>query len=66
MTKAAQEILSAFEALPPAEKHEVAVAIFRRTSPSEDISDTALHKLADELFQGYDAEEAADGKSSAG
>jgi hypothetical protein len=60
MTKAAQDLLSAFDALPPTEQHEVAVVILRRAAAKEDISEIALRELADELFCGYDAEEAAD------
>jgi hypothetical protein len=65
MTKAAQELLSAFDALPPTEQHEVAVVILRRTASKEDISEIALNELADELFCGYDAEEAADANRNA-
>jgi hypothetical protein len=66
MTTAAQDLLKVFDALPAADQHEVAVAILRRTSPAEDIPDAALHKLADELFRSYDAEEAANGDPSPG
>jgi hypothetical protein len=59
MTAAAHDLLKAFDGLPPAERHEVAVAILRRSAATEDIPETALHELADELFRGYDAEEAA-------
>lgn len=60
MTKAAQDLLSAFDALPPTDQHEVVVSILRRTVAKEDVSETALHELADQLFCGYDAEESAD------
>lgn len=59
MTTAAQELLKAFDALPAGEQHEVAVTILRRTADAQDIPEAALHELADELFRGYDAEEAA-------
>jgi hypothetical protein len=59
MTQAAQQILSAFEALEPGEQHEVAVAIIRRSAACDDISDASLDELAGELFRSYDAEEAA-------
>ena len=59
MTKAAHDLLTAFEALPPADQHEVAVVILRRTAATEDIPEAALHELADELFRSYDAEEGA-------
>jgi hypothetical protein len=65
MTADAQNLLKAFDALPVAAQHEVAVAILRRTSHIEDIPEAALHELADELFRGYDAEEAAHADSSA-
>jgi len=66
MTTAAQDLLKVFDALPAADQHEIAVAILRRTSSAEDIPDSALHELADELFRGYDAEEAAHGDPSTG
>jgi hypothetical protein len=61
MTTAAQDMLKVFDTLPAPVQHEVAVAILRRTSSAEDIPEAALHELADELFRGYDAEEAAHG-----
>ncbi|MCI0377363.1 MAG: hypothetical protein L0215_07145 [Gemmataceae bacterium] len=65
MSKAAQDLLSAFDALPPVDQHEVAVMILRRTAATEDIPEAALHELADELFRAYDAEEAARANPSA-
>jgi hypothetical protein len=62
MTKAAQDILNAFVALPPAEQREVAVAILRQTAPDEDLSESAFNEIATELFRTYDAEEAAGDK----
>ena len=59
MTKAAHDLLTAFDALSPSEQHDVAVAILRRIAATEDIPEAALHELADELFRAYDAEEAA-------
>lgn len=61
MTTAAQELLKVFDTLPPADQREVAVAILRRTSATEDIPEAALQELAAELFRSYDAEEAAHG-----
>lgn len=58
MTTAARDILKAFDALPPAEQHEVATEILRRSMPEEELSETALDELADELFRRYDAEAA--------
>ena len=66
VTTAAQDLLKVFDALPAADQHEVAVAILRRASSAEDIPDAALHELADELFRGYDAEEAAHGDPPTG
>ena len=59
MSTAAKDLLTAFDALPSFAQHEVAVAILRRTAATDDIPEAALHELADELFRGYDAEEAA-------
>ncbi len=58
MTSTAREVLEAFDALPPAERHEVAAEILRRSVGADDLPEAALHELADELFRGYDAEEA--------
>ena len=66
MTTAARDILKVFDTLPAADQHELAVAILRRASSSEDIADAALDELADELFRGYDAEETAHGDAPAG
>lgn len=60
MTTAARTLLAAFEALPPDDQLEVAAEIIRR-APEGELPDAALDALADELFLGYDAEEAADG-----
>lgn len=66
MSTTAQVLLEAFDALPPSVQHEVAVAILRRTAAAaQDIPETALHELADDLFQAYDAEEAAHGDPAA-
>lgn len=65
MSAEAQNLLKAFDALPAAAQHEVALAIIRRTISTDDIPDGALHELADDLFRGYDAEEAAYGDPTA-
>jgi hypothetical protein len=59
MTTNARELLAAFDALSPAEQHEVAIEILRRASPpaGEDLPEAALVELADELFRALDAEE---------
>ena len=59
MTQAALELLMTFDALAPSDQEEVAAEILRRALPSDDLPEEALHELADELFRGYDAEEAA-------
>ena len=59
MTEAARGVLAAFEKLSPAEQQQVAAEVVRRSAASGDLSEAALHELADELFRGYDAEEAA-------
>jgi hypothetical protein len=59
MSPAARDLLKAFDGLPAAAQHEVAVAILRRTATTDDIPEAALHELADELLCGYDAEEAS-------
>ena len=59
MTEAARELLMTFESLAPTDQEDVAAEILRRGGSSEDLSEDALHELADELFRSYDAEEAA-------
>lgn len=59
MTTAAHQILDSFDALPEADKHQVAAEILRRVSASGegDLSDAALVVAADELFRALDSEE---------
>lgn len=59
MTEAARQLLMTFESLAPTDQEEVAAVLLRRAVASEELSEDALHELADELFRGYDAEEAA-------
>ncbi len=59
MTARAQDFLSAFEALAPTEQQEVAVEILRRSRGADQLSDESFTDLAAEVFQAYDAEEAA-------
>ncbi|MCY2988969.1 MAG: hypothetical protein NTY19_14025 [Planctomycetota bacterium] len=59
MTDSVRELLLTFDTLAPADQQDVAAEILRRAVPSDDLSEDALHGLADELFRGYDAEEAA-------
>jgi hypothetical protein len=60
MTSAVQQLLDSFDALPEADKHQVAVEILRRVSaPVEgDLPESSLVEAADELFRGLDGEEA--------
>src|SRR5271168_2618973 len=58
MTQSARSVLTAFESLPPSEQHPVATEILRHFVPTDDLPEAALHESADELFRGYDAEEA--------
>ena len=62
MTATVRDVLKAFEALPPAERHEVAAEILHRSAGSGDLSQAALDELADEVFRSYDAEEASGAK----
>jgi hypothetical protein len=55
-----QQLLTAFDALPEADKHQAAVEIFRRVSPvaEGDVAEAGLVEAAEELFRALDAEEA--------
>jgi hypothetical protein len=60
MTAAVRKLLDSFDALPDADKHQVAVEILRRFTGTEegDLPESALVEAADELFRTLDAEEA--------
>jgi hypothetical protein len=60
MSTAVQQFLDSFDALSPADRHQVAVEILRRfhSADSGPLPDEALVELADELFCALDAEEA--------
>lgn len=60
MMTAARELLAAFETLPPDDQLDLLVELLRRTPVGGDLPETALDVAAEELFLGYDAEEAAD------
>ena len=64
MSPVARDVLAAFDALSPEEQEQVATEILRRSSGFDDVPEAALHELADELFCGYDAEEAARARHS--
>jgi hypothetical protein len=57
MTAASRDLIAAFEALPPEERHQVAAVILHRTAPPEELPEAGLDELAAELFRSYDAEE---------
>ena len=61
MSEAARALLEAFEALSPSDQKELTVEILRRAVPDKDTLEGDLLAAADELFRGYDAEEAARG-----
>ena len=58
MAADARDVLTAFDALDPDEKQQVAAEILRRSAGVDDLPDEAFDGLAAELFRGYDAEEA--------
>ena len=60
MTKAAQQLIDSFEALPEEEKHQVLVQLLRRLmdTPYSTLSDEELLHAADVVFQDYDRHEA--------
>ena len=65
MSEIANQLLAAFDALPPSDQSAVVAELLRRTVRSEsgDVSDDALVVLADSLFLELDADEAGHGKS---
>jgi hypothetical protein len=64
MSATARELLDSFDALPDADKHQVAVEILRQfSSASEcDLRENALVGAADELFCTLDEEEAGNAR----
>jgi hypothetical protein len=61
MTTAARQLLAAFDTLPDDDREAVVAELLNRHPVGAgDLSDAARVELADELFQAYDAEEAAD------
>jgi hypothetical protein len=57
VTTSGHNLVNAFDMLPPAEQHEVAVEILRRSTPEDEIPIDALGELAAEVFRAYDEEE---------
>ncbi len=64
MTDPANQLLSAFDALPPDDRREVAAAVLRRVldEASAEVSDEALVMAAEELFLELDAAEGEHGE----
>ncbi len=60
MTEAARALLATFETLSSSDQQELTAEILRRVVPDDGLEEDLL-SAADELFQGYDAEEAARG-----
>ena len=60
MSATARELLDSFDALPDADKHQVAVEILRQftSSSGRDLPEDTLVGMADELFRTLDEEEA--------
>jgi hypothetical protein len=63
MSTDANNLLSAFDSLDPAEQQLVAAEILRRTVVSDELAGATLEGLAAEVFQLYDAEESGGAKS---
>jgi hypothetical protein len=59
MTLSGHNLLSAFDTLPPAEQHQVAVEILRRSASMDELTTDALDELAAEVFRSYDDEESS-------
>lgn len=57
MTTAVQNLLSSFNTLSAAEKHEAAIEILKLSGETGDVSDSTLCEIADELFQAMDRSE---------
>lgn len=63
MSTGANNLLSAFDSLEPAEQRAVAAEILRRSYGIGELSDATFDELAAEVFHGYDAEESSRGES---
>jgi hypothetical protein len=64
MTTAIQALLETFDALSDTERHEAAVEILRRLTPSEgELPENALLETADALFCVLDSDEGANAGS---
>ncbi len=60
MSTSVQQLLSSFDALSDADKHEAAVEVLRRVQEDtpDELSEQAMVEAADELFRDLDAREA--------
>ena len=67
MSETAAKLLATFDSLEPQEQHELLAELLRRSGelPDTFLTDDQLVGLADELFQGLDAEESDGRKSNA-
>jgi hypothetical protein len=65
MSESVQEFLNSFDRLPESERWEVFYQILKRAQEFEypPLDDETLAQIADETFQMYDADEAANGQS---
>jgi hypothetical protein len=63
MTQAVQELLESFDRLPESDRLEALAEILKRTQERESppLDDEILAQIADETWQMYDEEEAANG-----
>ncbi len=62
MSTAVQGLLDAFDRLPEDDRRDAVIEILKRVGQMDypPLSDEALAQIADESFQQYDADEAAD------
>ena len=58
MTRVADDLLPAFDALNPTEKQTVAVEILRRSAGAAELPEDALTEAAENVFLGYEDEHA--------
>ena len=65
MNPTTHQVLSAFDALPEGEKHEVAAAVLKRVLETlpDDVSEESLVELAEDMFLDLDAREDSSGES---
>lgn len=66
MSDAAAELIRAFSALPPIERHAVMLELAKISESETDLSAEDLARAGDELFGMYDDEEAELGDSNEG